>query len=287
MMAKQFHTDNFKETVKGKLPETPDYSEDHSHIWAKVEKEINPVSQDVYTSNYLWYAAAAVLIFLSAGMVFYFTRDYTDTFLFANNSVQEYSLADGSKVTLNKYAKVVVDHDYNDERLVGLKGEAYFEVNSNPENPFVVEFDNYRLVVLGTKFNIRNAIGENEVTVTEGVVKVYAEDNKEGFTLHSGDQLVISSSDKPELSKVDAESFISWKTGLYNFKDTPLEDVTSLLSRRYEREIVLNPLLKNCTFTGDLTTAEFDEAIKILAMSTFLKIETSEDHIYLTGPACD
>ena len=61
------------------------------------------------------------------------------------------------------------------ERVVSLKGEAYFEIAKNPAQPFrVVTDEGMDVEVTGTHFNIMAYVDEEYIktTLTEGKVRI-------------------------------------------------------------------------------------------------------------------
>ncbi len=59
--------------------------------------------------------------------------------------------------------------------MVKLEGEAYFEVQSNPNNPFIVlTRDHLQVKAVGTKFNIKAYSNDDQITGTliEGRIEV-------------------------------------------------------------------------------------------------------------------
>ena len=60
------------------------------------------------------------------------------------------TLADGSKVFLNRNTQVRVSYVQTQRRLWLDKGEAYFKVKTNPYRPFYVHADERLIKVVGT-----------------------------------------------------------------------------------------------------------------------------------------
>lgn len=207
----------------------------------------------------------------------------------AREEVLTRQLSDGSTVSLNTGSKVTIPENFEQKRNILLEGEAYFEVKSDNSRPFSVYFDGYRLEVVGTRFNVRNISGEDfkEVSVTEGIVRVFVHEGGQGTEVRKGEQLKLSKERAPELLKVDADNFIFWKTGRLEFKRAGMEEVATLLEREYKEKIILDPNVKSCRFTGDLSELTFEEALKVLGMTTALKIERAKDKVYITGAACE
>ena len=68
------------------------------------------------------------------------------------------TLEDGTKVWLDAETELRYPTNFDAQnRVVYLKGEAYFEVAKMEGKPFVVKIDQMSVNVLGTKFNERQA----------------------------------------------------------------------------------------------------------------------------------
>ena len=148
----------------------------------------------------------------------------------------EYTLAlsDGSLVYLNaetsvKYPVVFAEN----ERMVELDGEAYFEVAKDASRPFIVRMNGVDVKVTGTSFNARAYRNEGKVVTTliEGRVEV------NGKAIVPGEQAryEVGNGDL-EVAKVDVEHFIAWKEGYFVFRNERLEDVMRTLARWYKVE---------------------------------------------------
>lgn len=151
-------------------------------------------------------------------------------------------LHDGTKVSLNAGSTLTYPARFTGKnRKVKLTGEAFFEVTSNKERPFIVAAGDTEIEVTGTSFNV-SAYEEEERTTTtlmEGEVYVRKEDTK-AIRLLPGEQ----SSSKigvPHISKktVDIESSIAWVRGYFVFDDQDIESVLRQLSRWYDVDIYI------------------------------------------------
>lgn len=148
----------------------------------------------------------------------------------------EYTLAlsDGSLVYLNaetsvKYPVVFAEN----ERMVELDGEAYFEVAKDASRPFIVRMNGVDVKVTGTSFNARAYRNEGKVVTTliEGRVEV------NGKAIVPGEQARYEVGDGDlEVAKVDVEHFVAWKEGYFVFRNERLEDVMRTLARWYKVE---------------------------------------------------
>ena len=88
-------------------------------------------------------------------------------------------LLDGSSLVLGADAAVSVTYSRAARSLVVERGEAYFEVQRDPNRPFVVQAGVVRVQALGTAFNVTRGSGFVAVTVTDGVVELTGGTSKE------------------------------------------------------------------------------------------------------------
>jgi hypothetical protein len=147
-------------------------------------------------------------------------------------------LSDDTKIWLNSETKIKYPkHLVNKKRVIELEGEAYFEVASNPNKPFIVKTKKGIINVLGTKFNVR-AYDDEEINVTtlvEGSVNLnHPYDESLKVNLKAGDQAkIISVNHKIRVNKVNTADFIAWKDHRFVFRREPLESIFNKLSRWY------------------------------------------------------
>ncbi|WP_419698073.1 FecR family protein [Mucilaginibacter sp. NFX135] len=181
-------------------------------------------------------------------------------------------LADGTKVWLNAGSTLKFPVDFtNNERVVGLSGEAYFEVAHDPRRPFKVAGAGQVVEVLGTHFNI-NAYPEEGIvktTLLEGSVKVYGKSQTSAASeiiINPNEQAVFKND---QLSKVtvDANEFAAWKNGVILFRDADIHDVMRKISRWYNVDVEYQGQMGNDTYSGEIPrNAAFSEVLKILKL---------------------
>jgi len=206
----------------------------------------------------------------------------------SEDKITEYNLPDGSRLTLNKIASIELKNNFKTERSLTMQGEVYFEVASDKSRPFNIYFDNHRLLVVGTKFNVRSIKEEmfKEISVTEGIVKVFHNNQETGIEVKAGEQLKINKDGSTESVKTDSYNFTFWKDGILEFNNSTMENVALLMSRRYNQKINIEHSISKCTFTGDFTQLSLDEAIQILKITTSYKVEKRKNEIYILGEGC-
>ncbi len=146
---------------------------------------------------------------------------------------QEVTLPDSSVVELNKNSslKYLAHFTTSKERLVELKGEAFFRVTHDKNKPFIVKADELKVKVLGTEFNIKESNYNTVVSVISGKVKVDAQ-NKQQSVLIKGEKVTYSDN---VLNKENTNIIndIYWYTGKLEFKQASLDEICKVLKNAF------------------------------------------------------
>lgn len=228
-------------------------------------------------------AAAVVLLLLGVFSFFQLQQDAElKTHTYSQSEVLE--LPDGSTVTLNKSASLQYPEEFlASTREITIFGEAFFNVAPDREKPFIVKAGDYRIKVLGTRFNVKEIRSDiYEVYVTEGKVAVYSAGNEQNAKeLLPGDLLVL----KPEASfdyKSAGRNYLSWKTNELVFKNTPLDKVIHQLEGHYDKAIRVEKDLKNQRLTARFDDKTLDEVLEIMQMIFDFEINQQQDTIFLS-----
>jgi len=179
------------------------------------------------------------------------------------------SLSDGTQVWLNAGTSFEYPSSFNKkERLVKLDGEAQFKVTHNKTLPFVVQTKSGKIKVLGTTFNVSSYDDDAELIVTliEGKVTVENSNGDYLTTLNPSQQLCINKlTGEAKLKQVDTKFYSSWIEGKIVLEDTKLSDLTLILKRWYNVDILLEG-----EGTGDLMIS--GTILKGKPLDLFLKI---------------
>lgn len=160
-------------------------------------------------------------------------------------------LSDGTQVWLNANSKLTYPSLFDDQRKVSLEGEAFFEVSSDKNHPFIVSTDKLEVKALGTKFSISDYKDDSfAVSLLEGSVFLYQEGKEEsGLFLNPNEQLVES--DGGYVKKIFIQNPVMWVNGVYAFNNSSMEYILSKLGLYYDvRIVVLNESLLKKTYTG-------------------------------------
>jgi len=156
--------------------------------------------------------------------------------------VTRFELPDQSKVWLNSGSTLRYPIRFGKEvREVELKGEAYFEVQSDKEHPFYVKATSgLKIMAYGTQFNINAQDAITETILAKGKVAVFYNDDQLR-KLSPGEKILFDNETKQfNVAKVSLTEKLAWKDGKIIFRNAPLNEVFERLSKRYNVEIILH-----------------------------------------------
>ena len=190
-------------------------------------------------------ASGVIITKTSNGQITYQIKEHRtnnrisyNTITTPNGGQYQIILPDGSKVILNAASSLRYPTQFvKSKRTVTLTGEAYFDIKSNPQEPFVVVSSMQQVKVLGTHFNVCCYSKEPiKTTLVEGKIEISQENAAQKAILKPGDQSIVSSSGIT-VKQVNVEEASAWKDGLFVFNNTPLNNVLQQLGRWYDVDV--------------------------------------------------
>ncbi|MDI3320572.1 FecR family protein [Pinibacter soli] len=179
-------------------------------------------------------------------------------------------LPDGTKVWLNAASYLKFPTAFTgDKRNVELKGEAYFEVAQNAEQPFEVAVNNMQVQVLGTSFNINCYDDESSIktSLIEGKVKVVSENN--ASILAPGHEAIMNKNTNDiKVAAADVEDAIAWKNNVFSFQNADIPTIMRQIARWYDVEISYEGKVPTEKFVGEVSrNSNVSEVLKILELN--------------------
>jgi transmembrane sensor len=225
-------------------------------------------------------------------------------------------LADGTKIWVNSESKLVYPVRFNGrERKVLLEGEAYFDVSKVKKSQFVVYTQDFKVKVLGTKFNVKSYPKDRtiETTVVEGLVRIEDGEEKIRFSpvlLKSAERMIfrkdysnnselnVNRSNSREkiqketpdtgkeimISNVNTENITCWKDQLLVFDNETLEDIAIKMSRWYKVQIdILDSDLKTQRYTGKFVNNEsLKQVLEAINLTTPIKYGINQNNVQIS-----
>jgi transmembrane sensor len=194
-----------------------------------------------------------------------------------------FQLSDGSLVKLNSNSSLTFPELFvGNERRVNLKGEAFFEITKNKNQPFQVLTGNLGTQVLGTSFNVRAYKPETEtvdVAVVSGKVAVGAfmgNHLTEELLLTPG-QMTSYDQNQNTFKKTSFvyDEVIGWKDGILNFNNQGIMNIVKTLESWYDVKIILDKenLDLDKDFSGIYKNKTLDTVLKGLSYAYGFKYE--------------
>ncbi len=198
-------------------------------------------------------AAAVAMVLWLPGILRFWTSDYHTRW----GERRDFTLEDGSHITLNTHSALSVEFTPEQRVIKLLEGEAYFQVTHNPARPFIVATAHGVAQVTGTAFNVYEQDERMTVTVSEGRVRVYAEGaENQAVELTAGLQATGDSDGIGPVLRVDARQATAWREGLLVFDLQPLSAVVDELNRYFPGQLMIaDPRIRQRIVSGafDLT----------------------------------
>ena len=190
-------------------------------------------------------AAAVAVVLVTVGITLALTwRDDTQYYVNNGESAIMFGLPDGTQAWLNPGTELAFDSTFNaDERNVSLSGEAYFDVAHNPECPFIVTTESFRIKVLGTVFNVRNYPGDTspEVSLAQGSVAMQNLDGVNLVRLRPGQQAVLDTDDGTlEINDIYVGDMLMRHYGAVSLKAATVREIVSEISEMYGVKIIID-----------------------------------------------
>ncbi len=199
---------------------------------------------------------------------------------FAENNERHF-LEDGSSFYLKQGSRLKVEYTQNQRDIEIFHGQAYFNVVSDAERPFIVKAPSGRVTAVGTAFSVKQDELTWEVYVTEGIVDVdesisadetnHVESTPERspIRLIAGQKVTQNSpNDDIEIikfTKSELDDQFSWKNKIIEMVSAPIEEIVAEFMR----------------FEGQKPIIVEDEAIKQLTMTILIRLDNLDDFLEL------
>jgi len=246
-------------------------------------------------NHYFLRIAASILLLLSAGYIGYNIKGVKEQppvvmnkLLTAADGKGQFILPDGSKVWLNANSTLEYPETFTGgKRIVKLNGEALFQVEKNPDLPFIVKADEMDIEVLGTRFLVQNYPNKAsiETVFVEGSIKIGGSYFPESLILVPG-QLVSYNRINAEKSirTVKSEDYINWINPKLVFDNTLLANIIINLEKWYGVDIIASPELAEKTYMSFTVRREsLEEVLKFMSITAPIIYNWKDDKLYLSS----
>ena len=263
---------------------SPDF--DTEQAWNKFRSS-NHISSGTNYKKILTISAIIIAVLFSLYLLFNNSNEnpgYSPA-IASQFSIEE-NLKDGSLMALVSSADLQLDPEFSvSKRKVTLTGNAYCNIQSDPDHPFEIITDHGVIKVFGTSFLVEQEKGTLHVSVFEGIVEVLHPTLsslscrvKEGqkATLFNNEQAILLS----ELSSQEMTLQLS---------NTKVSDAVRLLDQYYPPKIRLesNFTGKECRITSRWNPSAPNEWQEELSLLFNAKIAHEKGEILVSGLNCE
>lgn len=254
--------------------------------------KINTPSQQ-RTLNIPWLKIAAALIL-------FFTLAFSVYFIINSNQIsQEIVIAkviikqnpkgqklttylpDGSKVILNSLSEIRYKSPFvGNERVIELKGEAFFEVKKNVYRPFKVISKGITTTALGTSFNV-NGKNDNhvEVALVTGKVRV-VDASLNTVILDPGKSAIAGLEGEIKVQEFNYLDKAGWKDGVLAFKENSLTMIFSKLEDWYGVRFEVDEAnFGQYHYSGNYKNKTLDEVLQGISFVHEFNYKITEDTV--------
>lgn len=281
----------------------PDVDANWKKFQAKIQEEHNHGLENSPIRRLIpraWLVAASIALLFVTGWWIFSPNTNSNTFdSLATNQreIKKVVLPDHTVVWLSNNSELIFDPKLNlsKVRQVKLRGEAYFEVQANPQKPFRIETPHGLIEVLGTSFNVRALKAEphTEVQVMSGRVALMGKGGHDqrieipanfiGYIPSIEKQSSKSSSDKNVFASTQV-----WRTRKIELSGRTLGEAQEIL-RRYSnyRLEFSDPQIADCIFTWTFDLDNPEPSLDLLAKTGYFIFDKTSSPVFrLEGKAC-
>ena len=280
--------------------------------WAHIDAQTRT---DGKTVSMVWpklAAAAAILLIATVAIWLWIDQNNNNQLAVSStgweevsnngNDVRKVTLDDGTMVTLKPGSSLRYPlHFEKNNRVIQLKGEAFFEVTRDESRPCMVFALETVTKVLGTSFTVKahDIDDEIEVTVRTGKVAVYAnvenagqlpDDNNKHIIVTPNQKAIFNRKNedlKKSLAENPAPVIPVESLKKQKFEEAPLEEILESLQEVYQVEILFDKsALKKCRLTTTLNDQSLFEKLSIICDALGLGYRQENAKIIITGEGC-
>ncbi|EAY24220.1 FecR family protein [Microscilla marina] len=237
-------------------------------------------------------AAAVVVLGVAFGLIYFGSLRpqptpvaYTQSKSAQSLNKKAWVLEDGTKVWLNKNARIYFPEKFDDNRrMVRLEGEGFFEVKRDEKRPFTVQTNGVDVRVLGTSFNIyQKDSTHTKVTVNSGKVAVATKDGAQRVELVKGEASNFNAQNASLSKALNRDlNYLAWKTGALVFKKATMEQIVADLQRHYQVNISCAPALRQqFGFNGTFKDQPLKEVLQVLEATLEVKVVYDRNAIFI------
>jgi ferric-dicitrate binding protein FerR (iron transport regulator) len=184
-------------------------------------------------------AVIAVITAIAAVIYFQISRHAAPVMVSISTGQEESTLvktlSDGSVIYLAQHSQFSFAENFEPEsRTVALTGKAFFDIEADPERPFVIETEEATIRVLGTAFHVKTLHGSDfELLVERGKVNVTLKKSPSVSEIAVAGEKISAVGNRLARSRQAAADSTDWYRQRMHFKDENLSNILMVLNRNF------------------------------------------------------
>jgi len=208
-------------------------------------------------------------------------------------------LPDGSAVKLNAESSITFPEtfDKEEQRMITLEGEAFFEVVSDKNKPFTVQSGNLLTTVRGTSFNINAYPEKDQMAVTVATGEVQVRSTFSDSTSAISESMILTPAEQAQFSvqlgqltkrAVSLDTIITWKDGILRFEGNTLSEIVPELERWYGVTITFKDEQQDlCDLRLTFDNLSLTQALEQLKLTVGINYRKVQQDVYeISGVGC-
>jgi transmembrane sensor len=204
-------------------------------------------------------------------------------------------LPDHSIVELNTQSAVRIAYTSHERRIELVRGEAFFEVASDPSRPFVVSTELATARALGTRFTVYRAPSGTVVTVAEGRVLVRytgkagqsgtgRPSSIESVELVPGTQADAIPGSSVQVHPVNVDRSLAWRDRRLVFEGDTLANVVREFNRyNVPRLEIVDPRLSDQRISGVFGANDPQSLLDFLSQVDHINVSRADPEVIRIG----
>lgn len=256
-------------------------------IWDNLRQQlkINPTA-----TRYMWQKiaiAASVVSIISLAALFFLKKTSPESVkqlaFTATDAQPQLKLSDSSIIMATSGSMITYPAVFaGAERLVTLKGEAYFDITHDKSKPFIITDNDVQIKVLGTTFNIQTKDTCTTTTVYTGKVTMY---NQYGSIIIPAGNTGIYNRARHSFSLATTanKNAISYVSRKFYFENETLTNIAGYLSKAYHEKIIIDhPQMGSLRLTGTFENESLEYIINVIAATLNIHYTQDKNEIHFS-----
>lgn len=231
--------------------------------------------------------AAAVALFACAGYLVWYLVPNQQRVSEDRAEVTKIILNDGSLVWVNADSKLAY-HETPTGRFAELTGEALFEVAKDSLRPFMVNYKDVQVRVVGTSFRLTT--GDSvELIVLTGKVN-FSTPQQAGINVTPNERAVYKNETfvKYALNTHVVNAVVANTEYDMSFSNATFTEVITRLSKKFDVTISLsNPEMKSCHLNLDITDHSLESSLHLISTVLNIEYKIEDKNITISGSGCN